>query len=308
MGFLSFLKQSIPHLSKTSPAEKFDLTSVEGIRAIPLSAVSKSMEFSTEQIEYILQRKATQYKAEGNLDLAIECLKKANELMPLSHTIYPAKEYYRLVEYLKLARRFDEAREEKAKLDRQFNGNGLPVSLLQKVQERNTPPPSGPDLVEVGFVGCCCSECAKYRDRVYSYYGKDPRFPRFPQFLMDNPGHCGLIVMPFYFEYCSFRNAKDQDLRGAALIKYSNRAFRDNRSPEEKALYETKIKETEAARIDRQSYDWLWEFMPEKCPKSYGGYRRMKNANSANFQKLQAAALKEGFDLLRGKAVNSPEN
>lgn len=302
MNFISFLKELLPHLSKAPSTDNFDLTSAEGIKSIPHSAVSRSKNFSTNQIEYILQRKATQYREEGNLDLAIECLKKSNELMPLSHTEYTAKDYYRLVEYLKLARRFDEAREEKAKLDQQFTDKGISVSLMQSIQENFTLPNNGSDLVEVSFIGCCCSECAKYRDRVYSYYGKDSRFPKYPQFLIDNPDHCGLMPMPFDFRYCSFRDSKGRDLRGAALIKYSNRSFRDTRSQEEKKLYEAKTKKAETERIDRQSYDWLWEYMPEICPKSYAGYRRMKNANSSNFQKIRDIALKGGFDLLSGES------
>lgn len=301
MKLLSIVKSALASSLRTSPTEKFDLTTVEGIRAIPKTAVAKSLFFSTDQIEYVLQRKATQYKSEGNLDLAIECLRKSNELKQYSHTVYSAKDYYRLVDYLKLARRFDEAREEKAKLDTMFNEKGISLDLIDECEKKAIPPKNQKnDLVSIGYLGCCCSECAKFRCRVYSYYGKDPRFPRYPDFLKQNPDHCGLMAFPFLFDCQSLSMPSGKELRGASLIKYSNRPFVDDRSAEEKELYEKQIADAEKDRIDRTAYDWLWEYMPEICPKGYGAYRRMRNSNSRNFQRIQQAALEHGFDLLTG--------
>ncbi len=296
MKLLNFISR-LAHSSNKNKNKDFDLSTLTGIQSISLSAVSESSSFSCNQIEYQLQRKASEYKCDGNMDLAIECLRKANELMLHSHTEYPKKDYYRLIEYLEFAGRIDEAHLERAKLDEYFDANGLRRSVNEIFQKKTTPLPSGPDLVEVGYIACCCSECAKYRERIYSYYGKDSRFPIFPRFLLDHPDHCGLIAMPFEFDYCSFRTIKGKDLRGKALIKFSNRPFIDDRTPEEKVTYENLKND----QIDRTSYAWLQKFAPDICPKSYGGYRRMKNANSTNFQKLQTAAKEKNFDVLTGE-------
>lgn len=45
---------------------------------------------------------------------------------------------------------------------------------------------------------------------------------------------------------------------------------------------------------DRADYDWLSEHLPEIAPKSFSGYRRMKNAQSANYLKLVESAKENG--------------
>lgn len=44
-------------------------------------------------------------------------------------------------------------------------------------------------------------------------------------------------------------------------------------------------------------YDWIFEFLPDLCPKSFSGYMRMKNANTKNYQKIVAEAKKLGRDI-----------
>lgn len=76
----------------------------------------QNVESPTLSPEYHLQRKATIYKQQGNLDLAIECLKKSNELMPYARFIYQEKDYLRLVKYLQLAGKIEEAKIEENKI------------------------------------------------------------------------------------------------------------------------------------------------------------------------------------------------
>ena len=67
--------------------------------------------------EQILFKKATEHKKNGDYNLAIECLKKANELLPTAECSYQRSDYERLVNYLVAANRFDEARAEHERLD-----------------------------------------------------------------------------------------------------------------------------------------------------------------------------------------------
>lgn len=44
---------------------------------------------------------------------------------------------------------------------------------------------------------CCCSECAKYRFRIYNISGRDKRFPKLPDYIKNYSWHCGLLLYPF---------------------------------------------------------------------------------------------------------------
>lgn len=48
---------------------------------------------------------------------------------------------------------------------------------------------------------------------------------------------------------------------------------------------------------DEIVYDWLRTSAPEICPKNIGAYRRMKNANTSNFQKIVGTAAENGIDV-----------
>ena len=61
--------------------------------------------------------------------------------------------------------------------------------------------------------------------------------------------------------------------------------------------YETMI-ETEAKRgQEARDFAWIQEHIPDKCPKSVAGYRRMKTQNTTNFQALKQAASELGYAL-----------
>ena len=85
--------------------------------------------------EQILFKKATEHKSNGNMNLAIECLKKANQLLPQSACTYQRTDYERLVNYLVDARRFEEAREEHKKLDRTI---GSRLEHLERIKNETT--------------------------------------------------------------------------------------------------------------------------------------------------------------------------
>ncbi|MBR3819648.1 MAG: hypothetical protein IKJ41_10975 [Clostridia bacterium] len=312
MGFFGFVKKLISkpengdcaeqnshtHISEETTVEEYhelrkeayklfdslyDTDSVEGIRIIPVpeESVSKYDNFTCKP-EYILDLKATAHKKDGNLDLAIECLKKANELRDCSQYMYTEKDYNRLVEYLKLARRFDEAKAEEEKIKRisavQFD------DIKQRRQEmyEQIYGEFNSDLVEMDYISSCCPVCAKYRGRVFSLRGEDKRFPLFPK---DYHEDCGLRYSPFVYGisrpvYCN----NDE------VIEFSNRPFVDDRTEEQKAGYQRILQEREEDKqreIDRADYNWLWENIPEICPKTFNAYRRMKKANSKGYIEIQ---------------------
>lgn len=99
---------------------RYDLTTIEGIQSIPISEAKKYPDGGKSVVympEQILNRQATEYKKENKFDLAIECLKKANELYPYSFYAYQRNNYERLVDFMILAKKFDDARKTHNQLD-----------------------------------------------------------------------------------------------------------------------------------------------------------------------------------------------
>ena len=189
---------------------KYDLSTKEGIISIPTSEARKYTDVNSVSVVYmpeqILSRKATEYKKEKNYDLAIECLKKVNELLPYSPFAYVRNDYERLVDVLVLAGYFKEAKDEHQKLDKKYGSRLMELKKLQK------------SVVAMG------SESAS------SYQAR--------------------VIEPYIAE--------------------SN---------------------------DREQYYWMLENIPKLAPKSFSGYRNMKNKESENYLKIVAELKKIGIDI-----------
>lgn len=285
----------------------FDLTTAEGIRAITLQAVQPWINSApgvpSHPVE-ILSKQASAYQKD-HLELAIECLRKANELRPDCGMAYTEDSYLRLIRYLCKAERFEEADRELQKIRAMFHGANAPCSheaLSRAALERSfaTARELGTDLVEVSWIDVCCEVCGKYRGRIFSISGRDRRFPKFPaDFCLD----CGLCAYPI--------------IEGVSVPMYSNpehmveearRPFVDTRTLDEVKAYsekrqrmqreeERRIEYVARERKDHADYAWIRENLPELLPKTFSGYRRMKTMNTANFQKLRAKALELGREI-----------
>ena len=188
---------------------RYDLSTIEGIKAIPISEANrypdggKSVVYMPEQI---LNRQATEYKKENKFDLAIECLKKSNELYPHSFYTYHRHDYERLVDFMILAKQYDEAKKEHEKLNKIV---GSRIDELKKLQQIVTSP--------------------------------------------------------------------------------------ETETKEE--YYERVIKPSIEEERQREEYYWLLENFPSLAPKSFGGYRKMKNSNSSNYKKIIEELSKNGVDI-----------
>lgn len=104
--------------------QKYNLNSIDGIKSIPSNNNSTPADSSISCPSNILQRKATEHKKNGNMDLAIACLRKSNEIMTRTggSISYTRASYERLVTYLKAVRQFDEARKIQAEINVIFRG------------------------------------------------------------------------------------------------------------------------------------------------------------------------------------------
>ena len=121
--------------------------------------------------EQILNRQATEYKKENKFDLAIECLKKANELYPYSFYAYQRNDYERLVDFMILAKKFDEAKKIHNQLDVEV---GTRLSELRNLQ--NFAEESGTESRESYYDRIIKPNIDEERDRE-EYYWLLEKFP-----------------------------------------------------------------------------------------------------------------------------------
>lgn len=171
----------------------YDMDTLEGINAIPVPAKNyKTGDWKTDQIYYILQRKATEHKKAGRMDLAIACLRKSNALS--DHEARPPlleKDYMRLVKYLQAAGDPAGAAEAEAAIrrrhpefaDKRYINRPRIHETLQKCKKEKR------DLVEVlSLKGC--KTCEKYGNKIYSISGKSRKYPKLPIEFSRDGGFC----------------------------------------------------------------------------------------------------------------------
>lgn len=88
----------------------------------------------------------------------------------------------------------------------------------------------GTDILEATYFLSCCSECAKYRGRLFSISGKDKRFPKKPENYICTCS--GLVYYPFIYNI-SKPIIYDYGIK-MDILKFSNRPFVDDRTEQEK--------------------------------------------------------------------------
>ncbi len=113
----------------------YDLSTIDGIKSIPVSETKRYPDGGRSVVympEQILNRKATEYKNLKKYDLAIECLKKANELYKDSFYAYTREDYERVVDFMILAGKFEDAIKEHNRLNQIYGTRLQELRELQK--------------------------------------------------------------------------------------------------------------------------------------------------------------------------------
>lgn len=149
----------------------------------------------------------------------------------------------------------------------------------------------GIDYLEVTEHHPTCEICSIYANRVYCISGSDDRFPKLPDVVYQYGGFhegCRHSFYPFYV------GTTERMVSGHDPIEWSNRPFVDSRSQEEIDAYNEEKVRQEIERKDRLDFDWLRKNLPDCVPKSFGGYRRMKNQNTDNYRKIVTKAAEAG--------------
>lgn len=272
----------------------YDFSSVEGINSIPVPAYEVNGESATGRVEYYLK---TQLFAEcwesGNHDLAIACLKKANQLMFVSDMIWKRKDFMKLVKYLHILGKHEEAIAEEIKINRYFS-NPVPkpvrISLIKKAIE--SADYLDTDFVEVTESMICCPECGKYIKRVFAFRGFHPFFPKLPKGFIDGSSGCCITIRPYVF---GLDEESDRE------VKRECRFTGDKRSTQSKEMYRQWKAEVDSWDPYTNNYTnyaelyWLQQNLPDISPKTISGYNRMKAANSPKYQKIKEKAFELGY-------------
>ncbi|EFC05621.1 hypothetical protein HMPREF9013_1325 [Bulleidia extructa W1219] len=175
-----------------------------GIESIPVPA----KDYNTgndlkDAIWYVLQRKATEHKRNGNLDLAIACLRKSNELSDYENEpLLSEKEYLRLPKYIALSGKKELAKLEKDKIyvrhpefrdHRLINLRYISKQITNSIKYKN-------DLVKVATYGDC-PKCKRLKGKIYSLSGKSKKFPLIPPEIFIDGGHnenCNISIYSYY--------------------------------------------------------------------------------------------------------------
>lgn len=306
----------------------YDFNSIEGISRIPVSRNIKGapqpkgpMKSPTGEVYYYLRHKGYKYESDGNIELAIACLRKSVEILKCQG-FYDPEECYPLVKMLARAGYVEEAYKEKEDIDKRcIDVHSLAQNRIMTDLNWN---PNG-DLVIMDAHGSACSECAKYQGRVYSISGKSKLFPKAPDFIIQGRGvheGCSHSFWPYehgisndHLTYTLSVHPLKDKRHCSDIVAFSNRPFVDDRTEEckcaaeeflnerrkehdRKQRYFDTMIETEAKRgQEARDFKWIQENITDKCPKSITGYRRMKTQNTKNFQALKQAASELGYEL-----------
>ena len=308
----------------------YDLKDPHSIQSIhiPQFKSIEGINIPTRDISYILRMRAC---GETRNAIAVSLAYKAANLMIASPIYWNKKDYFRIVaqlwsigeitygDYLleELKKRIPSiaAKNEMHMLRREsFEYN---LRITKELDQ---------DYIETKSTTCPCPQCAKYRNRIYNLSGKDKRFPKFSDYI---PAPEKLCCIQFYGRYyfpgdkLSFclpiKKGETQEYieKEVEAIKYSNRPFVDDRNAVEKMNYEEQLlKEQQRKKIEEKFYNknnWISKYnekleyqnilniLPDKAPKSFGGYTRMKKNNTANFQKIRVEAEKQGIKINIGR-------
>lgn len=276
----------------------------------------------TSDIVYVLRKKAAMmFDDRATINAAVELIKRTAEMMPACNFSFSYEDYMRTPALLYRYGFFDEADKELSVCDALFgqdkslsqNDNTKPYCVIENSNNKVFYNDKS-DLLVTSYTRCCCEECAKYRERVFSYYGRDSRFPMLPdklkthEYFFEHKG-CDLSFFPFNIKFSGFtdRNgttlfAEDTD----KIISIANRPFHDDRTAEEIEIYEnhkSKLSNGYDFSLDKKlgisylEYRMLVDRLPELAPKSITGYRRMKTMQSAGYMRIKKAAAEAGLIL-----------
>lgn len=111
----------------------YDFNSIQGIRNIPVPCKEVNKNSITGKVEYYLRGKCfSMHRDAGNIDLAIECIKKAHDLMFVSSTPWNYDSFISSISWLHSIGKHEEARLEEKRIDDYFQKVGFYYELTKE--------------------------------------------------------------------------------------------------------------------------------------------------------------------------------
>lgn len=190
MGIFNFFKR-----------KPYDMDSLDGIESIPVPAKDYNTRNDTKDcIYYVLQRKATEHKKNGHMDLAIACLRKSNDLSDYEqHPLLTQKEYMRVIKYLEYAKRFEEAAVEAEKIAKKHpEFNDKRISNIPRIKEALRKNKKNKNDFVLVSTNNRCPICKKYNAKIYSISGKTKKYPKLPAEIVKDGGFCPDCYLSLY--------------------------------------------------------------------------------------------------------------
>lgn len=152
------------------------------------------------------------------------------------------------------------------------------------------------DLVRMTEHNCTCGICAKYQGRVYAltkqaangkYKAPDGTPLKFPYLYETAFANGRNEIHPSCRHRISIFPARAY--KKEELLKFSQksmRPFEDERSDEEKFLYDAIQANKKIQREQRKLYEDIRKVLPDDVPKSFSGFVKMDTAKSTKYQLL----------------------
>lgn len=142
----------------------------------------------------------------------------------------------------------------------------------------------GYDLVQMSSHLTSCPLCVCYQGRVYSISGKSSEYPPLDAAYSGDYANihpnCRHVLTPYIPKL---------DDNAEQLREFSNRSFDvDKVSKKEIDIYNGIQKHETQLRNDREQYQRYKLAFGKDAPKSFAGFRRMKNSNSGKYQELES--------------------
>lgn len=188
INFLNIIKEdkyTSPEPQSTNViCGKYNIDTIQEIQQIPIKDYS---------VLRLLQKSATEHKRNGNFDLAIECLRKSNQISDTSNDIthkLTEKEYMRLYDFIKKYKPeqadFEYSQIKKMHpefFDKRISSKENILSTISKAKEWNY------DTIEL-FTKPSCTICGKYNKKIFSISGKHKKYPKLPIEFIRDGGFC----------------------------------------------------------------------------------------------------------------------
>ena len=295
-----------------SNGKKYDLESIYDLHRLPIPTFDSIDILNgygiTGSLEYVLKMKAANLRNKGLIKES-DCLyKRIHLFLAASGNNYRSKDY---LDYSHIL--LTECKLEKYEQEKQFINEYLKTipnkpfelldrkklldQILENCEKWHT------DYVVIDAFCGCCAECNKLQGRVYSISGKSKIFPKLPDHIREygciHPG-CRHFISVYFFDSNVKNTIHDKFGHDVDAIQASQRPYIDDRSTAEKEAYLNYLKQKENERqkeIDELEYYTILAKLPDIAPKSFGGYRRMKNQQTKNYLKIEKVAKENGIKI-----------